>query len=956
MTNLWIEATHDHDAERRDDMIRVATIATAEHLGFVLQAESKDDFDDRVALVADQVERKIASLTHNDPAMFPIVHQAVLADWERDFDVIDEQRKAETQRRNARRAYERQVARGKQAMAVSAAGGKTAATDTSDGFYDDYAHRPGQADSSMDPTTVTVSCPEHGEFKVTVTGADQNVYCPTCHQRVSSLKTANVECNSCGHDFTRNPNSKSFYKGEMKCPKCKSTDLKTAATHQCVYTDEKNHSDDVHAVYHGKEEPTYICGYHEQKLGIPKSSKTANSEDGFDDLADWPTAEKTIDAIRDIVTSHSSKMIDGVLVDAQTANVIVQVYDALNDENKVKFAAMPIERMGDAAWRLVSKSSSKSAAWHVVNEETGDVSKQTFDSKTLAEDQQFGDGYTVQYLPDAKTGAWRVEGSLRTARVGDAVVEVADVDGIVHWGAYLGDAIIAEGTADNLGQGRRFAVSAATHLAGENPFAKKDDEAEDKPAEKTDPKDAGDAGDTTDSDDDGEQDGPVQPGEQPEQDPAAQDPAAQIAPQTNEEAKALDPTTMDVGMSSQMSYTMADGAAGQIEVTFIREENGVYYFNGPTGEFGVGQQNGQWQDADGNSFTFGAQKAPDQPIQQAPADPAQQQSAPPQEAQSAPDEAEKATAPDPKADAEPKDDDKKKENPFAKKSNVSEGGYYHPTPGDTWGSWNVFRTDGSSDLNVPYDRLPPEVKAMVDSHSKSGSIPFAQRTAAVDRDLAARARSYWGGFASEDNVYSNSFVSSDGLPYRWVNDTTLRSEMDGAEIKFRKGGPTGWEFKRSYGDWEPLKRPKSDEERQAERESADQRERDYRAWQRVNDPEGYRTWVGGSKKSAAHTAAYDGPISVHTFSSTGDAYNASQSSSDIHMGDVLVVPDEKVVGFLLSAWPTAVTKEVGDFHAMSNPSGPIQGQEWDTPEEVARWEEGRSVAMGIARQNGWELA
>ena len=44
----------------------------------------------------------------------------------------------------------------------------------------------------------------------------------------------------------------------------------------------------------------------------------------------------------------------------------------------------------------------------------------------------------------------------------------------------------------------------ASKTAGENPFAKKDDE-----------KKAAPKNDTTDSDDDGEQDGPAQPGEQP---------------------------------------------------------------------------------------------------------------------------------------------------------------------------------------------------------------------------------------------------------------------------------------------------------------------------------------------------------------------------------------------------------------------------------------------------------
>lgn len=60
------------------------------------------------------------------------------------------------------------------------------------------------------------------------------------------------------------------------------------------------------------------------------------------------------------------------------------------------------------------------------------------------------------------------------------------------------------------------------------------------------------------------------------------------------------------------------------------------------------------------------------------------------------------------------------------------------------------------------------------------------------------------------------------------------------------------------------------------------------------------------------------PINVHVFpddDDSGDAYNESQWRPDIKMGDVLVVPSERVVGFMLSAWPVAVTRESGSFHS-----------------------------------------
>jgi len=61
----------------------------------------------------------------------------------------------------------------------------------------------------------------------------------------------------------------------------------------------------------------------------------------------------TIDILRKIVAERQHQEIDGVIVDMQSANVIVTVYDALNDTNKAKLIAMPIEKMASVAWKMV---------------------------------------------------------------------------------------------------------------------------------------------------------------------------------------------------------------------------------------------------------------------------------------------------------------------------------------------------------------------------------------------------------------------------------------------------------------------------------------------------------------------------------------------------------------------------------------------------------------------------
>jgi hypothetical protein len=61
-----------------------------------------------------------------------------------------------------------------------------------------------------------------------------------------------------------------------------------------------------------------------------------------------------INAIRQIVNDCQYAKVDGTMIDLFTASTICQVYDALNDENKIKFASLPAYKMGTIAFKLVS--------------------------------------------------------------------------------------------------------------------------------------------------------------------------------------------------------------------------------------------------------------------------------------------------------------------------------------------------------------------------------------------------------------------------------------------------------------------------------------------------------------------------------------------------------------------------------------------------------------------------
>ena len=58
--------------------------------------------------------------------------------------------------------------------------------------------------------------------------------------------------------------------------------------------------------------------------------------------------------LRKIVAEHQYAEIEGVLVDAFTANVICKVLDALSENNKAMMLSFPVANMADVAFKLTS--------------------------------------------------------------------------------------------------------------------------------------------------------------------------------------------------------------------------------------------------------------------------------------------------------------------------------------------------------------------------------------------------------------------------------------------------------------------------------------------------------------------------------------------------------------------------------------------------------------------------
>jgi hypothetical protein len=89
-------------------------------------------------------------------------------------------------------------------------------------------------------------------------------------------------------------------------------------------------------------------------------------------------------------------------------------------------------------------------------------------------------------------------------------------------------------------------------------------------------------------------------------------------------------------------------------------------------------------------------------------------------------------------------------------------------------------------------------------------------------------------------------------------------------------------------------------------------------------------------------------VATHYFDSTGEAYDESQTEDYIKDGDVLVVESERVVGFLLKAWPTALTSAHGAFEWVPEESKQGFGEKYGR-----RYAASLDMARRIILERGW---
>ena len=88
---------------------------------------------------------------------------------------------------------------------------------------------------------------------------------------------------------------------------------------------------------------------------IDKKDQDKYMKQGYSLAEDVELDESVIDKVKEIASKKSAKKIDGVMVDSFTASAISQIYDKVNDANKKKMEKLPITKLADLAFKMMSK-------------------------------------------------------------------------------------------------------------------------------------------------------------------------------------------------------------------------------------------------------------------------------------------------------------------------------------------------------------------------------------------------------------------------------------------------------------------------------------------------------------------------------------------------------------------------------------------------------------------------
>ena len=193
MSDLWLAAGEDAESERFQRHLALARTAVADPTAFALGAANSEEFEHRLALVADRFDAAVASVVGDAPTDFLNVRVALLDEVNGDFGRIHAAREAELE-------AERQRVAARHQAEIEAARKTAAAAQLNAEFAKLTAKRP-PSDNSQDEMVNWGSTEDDGELidwseeknkrKIKPLGRDEN-------GKFSTRKVAYGNCPYCG--------------------------------------------------------------------------------------------------------------------------------------------------------------------------------------------------------------------------------------------------------------------------------------------------------------------------------------------------------------------------------------------------------------------------------------------------------------------------------------------------------------------------------------------------------------------------------------------------------------------------------------------------------------------------------------------------------------------------------------------------------------------------------------
>jgi len=719
MSDLWNAASIDYEKESRDALISNARVACAEHFVFASSASSSEEFQDRLALVAPQIEKKVLASTISDASMFPVVHAAVLESLEEDFSILLADREAsmkkgapfagysdfdECVRKNADKDDPKAYCGSIKNKVEKKSSRKWAslpklAENAPDHFGPHPNSQAGDAISQLDDVDVE-SAPENSNegwvnedakaeqrkdagrktaapfadlVRIFETDSGETVdvysngikYCNGCRTKFMDYTDDEVKSHICGDNYgtaswerldddglapawermasrktaERNWVGDKYVSGrdvkdiakdirsEIKsliaqgkipgAPVKYSVKIDRYSMGQSIDInimnwDEYSHVYEVDKSGFSGREYSQEAGKVKEILNSILESHLFDNSDimtdywnvnfyGFVNFDSWTSGSEVV-----VIDENGQKVASRKTSSVYLTNVgfvggigsnTARGYDKNGDEIVFRLSDSDAEKLSGV---LLSDQAMNFSGVEIDEEDIISIRKAS--SRRVREGESFG--------PEGRYSVERIDGD--QAYVYDHLnrsyfwraVDQIDPD----WGAetsswYGGRGASRRKVAKRILLPHNQPPVLPHHLAvSENPFVKKDeeDEEEDEKESDTEEEVADTAEEKTEDKVDSESDAGA------ESEPVAEEVVAEEQ-EPAPVAEEVDPQNMTAGERVTVNYTMSGGNAGSVDAMFIREDKNVFYFNGPTGEFGVANTGSGWQDADGNSFSFSSQ-------------------------------------------------------------------------------------------------------------------------------------------------------------------------------------------------------------------------------------------------------------------------------------------------------------------------------------------------------------